>query len=540
MNAFKRAITNIKRQPGKNGVLFFLILVLATALSGAISVRQAINNTDESVMLRTPALATLSLNIRDAAKYANVPAMELGFEIWSTNRPTIEDISAIGNLPYVRAYDAALQAPILLSRELEWAMVNIDEEQLPEGISSSALESSIIRIFDHDSDIEFFIGRGVANPDLGDIGAGLIELVAGRTFTQAEIDNAEQVAIIPQAFAQVNDLYVGASFELENMVHNYAKAAREEVLIYPDYWYDERFLAAHQVLEFEVIGIFDTHGFDYQNYDAQNIILPFNEYARLYNQIYMPFSVAEDISTVTNEAMLSMLDDFLEFFYGTTAEEFIQEEPWIQSLFILYDPRDIDAFQYAASELLPGFWEVNSLHDINASLINSMDTIINIADMILFAAVFASIAILTLIITLLLRDRRREIGIYMALGEKKGKIIFQFLTEIIMIATVATVIALFIGNGISTALSRNLIEQHLTQNVEHGIIRFGDGALPFELMPFNPGEISIEETLEMYDTSLDAATISTFLGVGIVVIFLSTVIPIAYVVKMKPKEVLIS
>jgi len=57
-------------------------------------------------------------------------------------------------------------------------------------------------------------------------------------------------------------------------------------------------------------------------------------------------------------------------------------------------------------------------------------------------------------------------------------------------------------------------------------------------MLFNLGELSVEESLEMFDTSLDAATISTFVGVGTVVILLSTVIPIAYVVKLEPKKVL--
>ena len=39
----------------------------------------------------------------------------------------------------------------------------------------------------------------MVNPDLAEVDAGLIELTAGRTFTQAEIDNGAQVIIASSA-----------------------------------------------------------------------------------------------------------------------------------------------------------------------------------------------------------------------------------------------------------------------------------------------------------------------------------------------------
>jgi len=535
MNAFKRAITNIKRQPVKNGVLLFLILILATALSGAISVRQAINNTEESTLLRTPAVATLTLNAYAAAEELDVHVSELGSGFWQTDRPTRADISAVGNLPYTRVYDAVM-LPHLFSQDLEWAMIEIDEEQLPADVYLSSLESSLAGMRGLGGYVELFEGRGVANPDLTDIDAGLIELVAGRTFTQADIDNGAQVVIIPQAFAEINDLYVGATIQLENIVHNTAKMSREGIDFFVPYWHEERFMAAHRILEFEVIGLFEiTREINYENYDSWEILSLLIEYTNLHNRIYMPISVAEDILIFTNEGMLSILDEVLELYEGHTAEDWVQDEPSVQSIFVLYDPRDLDAFQDAGSAILPGFWEVNDLRGVDASLISSMDIMRGIADFILFAAAIATIAILTLIITLLLRDRRHEIGIYMALGEKKSRVIFQFLSEIIIVSAVAIIIALFIGNGVSATISRSLLEQHLIDNAQEESILYGDGALPWELVLFNPGELSIEEALEMYDTSLDAATIFTFTGIGAVVILLSTVIPIAYVVKLEPK-----
>jgi len=520
VNAFKRAITNTKRQPVKNGVLLFLMIILATVLSGAISARHAINSTEESIMLQRPVLATLNLNVRAIVEETGVSQFELGREVFLSNRPTVADISAVGNLPYVRMYDAYM-LPMLFSRDLEWAPLEIESD-----LESAEWSGS-------DGYLEWFEGRGVANPDVTDIDAGLIEMVVGRTFTQSEIDNGEHVAIIAQSFAEVNDLYVGATIEFESIVHDTPAMVREGLFSFAPYWHEERFMAAHQTLEFEIIGIFAvSNDLNYQDYDDWAM----EEFGKLHNRFYIPISVAEDILVFENEGMRLIRDEMLEIF-PYDAADWTNEEPWIQSTFVLYSPRDLDAFYEASSDLLPEFWEVNSLGDVNVGLITSMDAIRAIADFTLLFAAIATIAILTLIITLLLRDRRYEIGVYMALGEKKSRVIFQFLIETIIVSTVAITIALFIGHGVSAIISRNLLEQHLIDAEDS--VRFGDGGLPFELMLFNPGEIPIEDALEMYDTSLDARTIFTFVSVGVAVILLSTIIPIVYVVKLEPKKVLL-
>jgi len=534
MNAFKRAITNIIRQPVKNVVLLFLIMILATASSGAISAKQAINITEESILLRTPAVASVSYNFVAAAVDASVTIYELEPP---PDLPTLEEIIAVGSLPYVRVYDFTMSAD-LFSRDLDWAVIEIDEEQLS-GVSLRMLESSmtIEGTRSEGGYVERFTGRGVANSDLADIDAGLIELIAGRTFTQDEIDNKEQVVIISQLFAETNGLYIGATIEFENIAHNYAKMYREGIVNFHEHHHEERFMAAYESLEFEIIGIFDiARELNYQNHDPWTVEWFLSEDARLQNRIYMPITVAEDILAFRNEGLHSVLDEMLEVFGAHFAEDMIQEELWMPSIFVLYDPRDLDTFQDAASDLLPGFWYVSNLRDVNSSLISSMDTMRQIADFILIAAVVATIAILTLIITLLLRDRRYEIGVYMALGERKGKIIFQFLTEIIIVSTVAIVIALFIGNAISATISMNLLEQNLIENAQVDRNEY----YVWELMLFNTGEVPIEEAMAMYDTSLNTTTIFVFISVSAVVILLSTIIPIAYVVKLEPKQVLAS
>lgn len=117
---------------------------------------------------------------------------------------------------------------------------------------------------------------------------------------------------------------------------------------------------------------------------------------------------------------------------------------------MLNDPRDVDAFSEAAVSILPEHWNIYDTSGSFKPFINLMDTMLWIAQLIFWGAVVAKIMILSLVITLFLRDRKHEIGIYLALGEKKGKILAQMISEGLSISMVAIVIALFVGNILSS------------------------------------------------------------------------------------------
>jgi len=482
------------------------------------------------------------LDYETAAASAGVSVMELGPDFWHTDNPTREDLSAVGSLPYVRAYDSVM-FPSTMSRDLDWVMMEL-------GDLTPYFEMSIGGITQWGGYVESFGGTGVANPALTDIDADLIELVDGRVFTQADIDNRSQVVIVSQLFADANNIQIGSVIEFENNVYDYPEFMRQGIGNFTAHWHEEEFMAAHQVLAFEVVGIFDTveefdHtavdcvGFDMMDASIECLELDtfLRERAQLYNRIYMPITVAEDMIAFRNEGMLLILDEMIELMPWYRPEDLVQEEPFLQSIFVLYDSRDLENFQTAGTERLPGYWGISDLRGANAGLIASMDNMRDIADVILFVTIGASVAVLTLIITLLLRERRHEIGIYMALGEKKSKVIAQFLVEVLVVSTVAITIALFAGNSLSSAMSRNMLEQNLIEQAEED-----DGLvfdrIPWHLILFNPGEMPIEEVLTLYDASLDASVMAAFAGASIAVVLVSTVMPVAYVMKLEPKNVL--
>ena len=519
MNSFTRAIINIKRQPVKSGVLLIIVFILGTVLSAAISVRTAIVATEEAVMMRVPSVSAIQLD--DVGK-----GRELGVEpwdpsVWGVDRPTAEDISAVGQLPYVRAYDFYLVNLSLYSPDLEWAIPQIDESRLqidmgfgiPGGPSLLEQVLGGIRQLDEHISAEAFPVRGVYNPDITDIEGGLLSLASGRTFDPEEIENGDKVVVVSQDFATSNNLYIGATLPLHSAVHN---SSQLTALL------DEQFMVYHEVLEFEIIGIFDVvNEFNYENYRGTSFV-PLDEFARLHNRIYMPFTVADTISRLQQEAGMSVLDEHI----------------WTEAFFLLHDPRDLGVFTEAADALLPDFWHVADFSDSFEGVISSMDALLEIADLTLLLAAGATVITLTLVIVLFLRDRRHEIGVYMALGDKKSKILIQFLTEIFLVATVGIALALFTGNILSGHLSRNMLEQTMIERATPPRRPY-TGELPWELIIFNPAELPFEEVMEMYDTSLDAETVALFLGVGFTVILISTLAPIMQILKLEPKKVLL-
>ena len=535
MKFFKRAVLSMKRQLGKSALLFVLIFILGLVLSGAISMRKAMLITEEGMMMRIPALATIAFDSEAAVEETGGHSWEFGRAYQMAHQPTVEELSAVGHLPHVRASDFVLHSTFF-SRDLFWTEIEMDEERLPAGANVSVLRENVQGARAMGGQIEMFPGRGVSNPNITDIEAGLITLVTGRPFTQEEINQDAKVVVISQAFAHENDLFVGSMIELENIAHDYTIMGFEGSGNFALDRHEERFMLAHRVLTFEVIGIFDVaQEFVYEAYEEWRLSEALSHRTRLNNRFYVPFGVAEDMLTFEATAMLEVEAELRALFEDIQAEEMINEHPLLEAMFVLDDPRDLEVFSMEANELLPEFWEIRDLRAVDAHVIASMDTLLQIADVVQWATVGVAIVILTLMLLLFLRERRHEVGIYLALGDQKRHVLMQFLTEIGLVALMAITLSLFAGHYLSETISGYMLRQHLTQP-SPGSVRVDE--LPWELALFNPGAMPIEEVMELHQVGLSVEVMLTFMLVSGAMIVLSVVVPVIYMTRLEPKQIL--
>ncbi len=144
------------------------------------------------------------------------------------------------------------------------------------------------------------------------------------------------------------------------------------------------------------------------------------------------------------------------------------------------------------------------------SAVKTMKGIINIMALGIF---FSGVAVLSLVLMLWLRERIYEIGILLAIGQEKIKIIGQFIFELILISIPTIIIATFAGKIISNQLlSGLLVDDELAEL---------SGKLSTNIFGLN----------NLFDLGLSYVIL-------LAIIFISVMLTSAYILSQKPKKIL--
>jgi len=512
MNFLKRATTSIKRRPGKSLILLLLVLILGTVISGAIAVEGAIGRTDEN--LRRGMRPIVSFDLDEAALMREMEASgEERFDLM-----TIEMVRALGTLPYVEYYDYSLFSEFSTS----------ELEEYGEGGSYMVINGEHIR----HAWIEV---RGTSHPEPLDMREGLIQLAEGTTFTDANLTQENDVfpVMISTALAEANNLNIGSTFSIDRIIYS---------PIMDGDWDRERTedeIFAQMTYEFEVVGLIEP--VIPENLDASD---PDEEWEirhrmrEFNNRLYLPNIAAEVIQRFEIDTNMA-----IETIYWDAPKHPFGEEPQLfQAVMMLYDVDDLETFRQAADAIIPDMWYVADLTGTFSEITTSMRSLQDIADWILIVSIGATLLILSLLITLFLKDRRHEMGVYLALGEKKIKIVIQLVTEVVLTAVIAIALALFTGHFISTNISRTMLRNELLASADHydwGGGWGGTGINALTAMGLDNATLTVDEMMTAFDVSLEPTTIGLFFAIGLGAVILSTVVPVLYIVTLKPKKVLL-
>jgi putative ABC transport system permease protein len=517
MNFAKRAILSIMRRPGKSLILFLVIFIIGNLIAGTVAVRQAITQSEE--MAKQSLGANVMMGMDDQAL----------MEAWNRGEePVIENltpelIEELGRRPEVRSFDYTLSS-YLISRTLK-------NYQPPEDSAGSGGAVAVTRIGGTEEE-SYFNLRGTHYAPILPIQEGKLSLVDGRVFTEAEIAEGRLVAVIPDVVAETNNLHVGDTIVLVNEIQDYSAVPATDTGM-PE----GTLIDAHDVV-LEVIGIFA------RNSGAEDLVteepgqggprmIDFTE-SELFSTIYVPIKVAQDEDRFSTEGYQKIAQ--------AAGEEWGFEDysPYYSAMYLLNSVDDIESFDQAAQDLLPDYYMVFSATSQYEQIAGPMKDIQRIMTIALIVVVIAALIIVSLVVVLFLRDRRREFGIYLSLGAKRPAIIGQVLIEVLLVAVVALGISLFTGYLISGGLSQQMIDSQIAAAqgdsfgrgmVSAGIYMGGDTSL---LM----GEISLDDVVNNYRVDLSVPYVLTFLGLGVGIIVLSCIVPLLYVLRLKPKKIL--
>lgn len=490
MNFIKRGFLGITRKKGKSLILLAVIFILGNLISGAISIQQATGNVEASIKERLGAAATLEMDYEAIDKMSESELTEFEFQ-----NIGVDLIKQIGELSYVKYYDYSMS--IYLGSESIKAYQG-------EGMDDD---------FEHHGPSMDFMLKGINYAPVIDFEEKKGKLIDGRVFTQEEIDKGTSVAIISKKLAEKNDLHIGDTFTLANAIYDYDDETEEDIL-----------LDSEDVV-LEIIGLFDSQSIkEDQGDSSENGMMDWMD-MDYQNTVYVPNEIVGNENRYQMEAYMEMDEEF--------AAMMEEDEGAFESytpLFVLSNPEDSKAFEEEVAPLLPDLYIVISATDQYDSIAGPIASMSKLAKYVLYVAVVATVLITGLVVLLFLRDRKRELGIYLSLGERRGRVVGQILIEVMVVAIIGITLSLFSGNLLAGQVSDTMMKADDNNSSYDDVIYYGHSEFQTNL--------TTEDVLDSYEVKLNSSYVLGFYVIGLLTILISTIIPLIYIVRLNPKKIL--
>lgn len=487
MGFIKRSLLSIVRNKVKSFILLAVIIVLGSLIAGAVSIQQATSNVEKNIKERLGAAATLELDYEKLDSLSEEEWMEI--ELQDID---LETIKQVGELSYVKYYD--------------YNMSNYFGSKSIKSFQGDDVEYEV----EYEGPSMDFMLKGINYAPVLDFEEKKGKLVDGRVFSQEELDNGTYVAIISKKLAELNNLHVGDTLTLVNEVYTFDNKTGKEILV------------NSRDIVLEIIGLFESQKvnedadgnsnrgmFDWMDIDYQNTIYVPNEIVRSETQYQM-------------EEYMKADQEFAEMWEeeGSSFEHYTP-------MYVLNNPEDSEAFEEEVLPLLPEFYKVVSASDHYDSIAGPVESMANLSKYVLIAAVIGTVLIIGLVVLLFLRDRKRELGIYLSLGEKRSKVVSQVVIEVLVVALIGITLSLFSGNFIAAQVSDSMIQAD-NSSMYDDVIYYS------ELQP----DLTTDDVIDSYEVNLSSSYILGFYGIGMLTILISTVIPLIYIVRLNPKKIL--
>ncbi|MCU7668400.1 ABC transporter permease [Bacillus thuringiensis] len=309
---------------------------------------------------------------------------------------------------------------------------------------------------------------------------GKSKIIDGKPITEQMQD--QDVALMEKRLAEQNNLKVGDKVKVQSG--------------------DKK-----ETLEIEIIGIYETN----EQPMGQNAPPMMNPA----NKLYMPYSTLKKLET--DEGMSSS----------------------IQVVYLLNDPQYIDAFKKEAkkSDIDFKYFKLDAQDSLYKQMIGPIENIASTSQMIIYMVSIAGAIILGLIIMLSIKTRRKEMGILLSIGEKKWKLMAQFVVEVVCIAILAFGLSLTTGTKVSQFVGDNLLSSEIATASEEK-----DNPQNGSVMVAGIGDTSQnqnEDPIDKIDVSVTGEDVGKMGGIGLTIAILATILPALSILRLNPKQILL-
>ncbi|WP_125607384.1 ABC transporter permease [Lapidilactobacillus bayanensis] len=220
--------------------------------------------------------------------------------------------------------------------------------------------------------------------------------------------------------------------------------------------------------------------------------------------------------------------------------------------FTVSDPAKVSSVKKAGKKLINTSKYSLSANDASYQSVKaSMNNVKSFADKIVWLVAIAGTIILALIVILMIRERRYEIGVLLSMGESRMKIIGQFFVEMFIVLVIAVGVAGIGGKFVGNKLGEQLVAQETSSTASNVNSQrpgsTGGQAGPGGSAPSGQagrsGGASFMGSSKTDKTELDVQVTPTNLaelgGFGLAIIFISITLASGGILRLSPRKVLI-
>ncbi|PFW55049.1 permease [Bacillus cereus] len=473
MNFMKRAILSMKKRVGTSLILMAVFLIVTNLVLSGFTIQNASKKAADAARKKLGADVTLSLDFDKLGQQAR----ETG-EMSNPPKLNTKEADQLAKSKYVKDYNY-IGNTFGISDGLKLVGASEGEDEGKGKVGMAAVRGGSSSGTEIDMNASFMI-EGVRKTTLQEsFKNGKSKIIDGKPITEQMKD--QNVTLMEKRLAELNNLKVGDKVKVQSG--------------------DKK-----ETLEIEIIGIYETNE-QAMGQQAPPIMDPANK-------LYMPHSTMKK----------------LEVDQGISS---------VQVVYFLNDPQYIDAFKKEAkkSNIDFNYYKLDAHDSLYKQMIGPIENISSTSQMIIYIVSIAGAIILGLIIMLSIKGRRKEMGILLSIGEKKWKLMAQFVVEVVCVAILAFGLSVTIGDKVSQYIGDHLLSSEIATASEET-----DTSQNGTVMMAGPGgtlQNQKGDPIDKIDVSVTGEDVGKMGGIGLAIAIIATLLPALSILRLNPKQILL-
>ncbi|KAB2332067.1 ABC transporter permease [Cytobacillus depressus] len=477
MNFIKRALLSVKARKGKSLLQIFIFTVICVLVLSGLAIQTAANKSADSARKSLGGDVTLQVDMEKMMEKMRSEGGRVRMQRTPIPVAAAEELTTYPDVKGFNFYSSAM------GTASDFTPIKNEEDTEAEdvGKNGQAMNGGFTVRGSAMGDISL---QGVLYSDsVQEFMDSKSKVIEGRHLTDSDTDKS--VAMVEKTLAEENDLKVGDHITIQSSNNE-------------------------NTYTFEIVGIYETTstGDDMgMSFAALNPV----------NKIYVPYTA---VNKMKGDEFAGTIDS---------------------AVYYINDPANIDQFIDTAQKDSSIDFETFKLDANDAvykQMVGPLENVASFSKNVVYLVTIAGAIILGLIVMMSIRERKYEMGVLLALGEKKWKMIGQFIVEILVVAILALGISAVSGKVVANQVGEQLLTQQLQMEETN--------AQPQSFMGPRAGGMGMRmgqpvqhvDPIDELSVNITSEDLGMLTIIGLLIAILSALLPSLSVLRLQPKTIL--